>query len=80
MAVKIGGRKRAMNNMTFNFSFNEQEINLIWNIFNTCNISGKDAPILTNIFQKMQDALRQQAQMQAKNNISEPAPEEKTEE
>ena len=65
--------------MTFKFEFNENEINLIWNIFNTCNISGKDAPILTNIFQKMQDALRQQAQAQAKNN-TEPAPEEKTEE
>ena len=78
MAVKIGGRKKEKT-MTFNFTFNENEINLIWNIFNTCNISGKDAPILTNIFQKMQDALRQQAQMQAKNN-TEPAPEEKTEE
>ena len=65
--------------MTFKFEFNENEVNLIWGIFNTCNISGKDAPILTNIFQKMQDTLRQQAQAQAKSNISEPA-EEKTEE
>jgi len=47
--------------MTFTFEFNENEVNLIWGIFNTCNISGKDAPILTNIFQKMQDTLRQQA-------------------
>ena len=65
--------------MTFKFEFNENEVNLIWGIFNTCNISGKDAPILTIIFQKMQDTLRQQAQAQAKSNISEPA-EEKTEE
>ena len=65
--------------MTFKFEFNENEVNLIWGIFNTCNISGKDAPILTNIFQKMQDTLRQQAQAQAKSNISEPV-EEKTEE
>ena len=65
--------------MTFTFEFNENEINLIWNIFNTCNISGKDAPILTNIFQKMQDALRQQAQMQAKNHEEKPAEEEKPE-
>ena len=47
--------------MTFTFELNENEINLIWTIFNTCNISGKDAPVLTNIFQKMQDTLRQQA-------------------
>jgi len=66
--------------MTFTFEFNENEVNLIWGIFNTCNISGKDAPILTNIFQKMQDTLRQQAQMQAKGKtIAEPE-EEKTEE
>ena len=48
--------------MTFNFSFTEQEINLIWNVFNSCSISGKDAPILTNIFEKMQNSLREQAQ------------------
>ena len=66
--------------MTFTFEFNENEVNLIWGIFNTCNISGKDAPILTNIFQKMQDTLRQQAQMQAKGKtIAEPE-EEKNEE
>ena len=47
--------------MNFTFEFNEPELNLIWNILNTCNISGKDAPILTNIFDKMQNTLREQA-------------------
>lgn len=66
--------------MTFTFEFNENEVNLIWGIFNTCNISGKDAPILTNIFQKMQDTLRQQAQMQAKGKTVAEPEEEKNEE
>ena len=66
--------------MTFNFSFTEQEINLIWNIFNSASISGKDAPILTNIFEKMQNSLREQAQaMNAKAQKPEPAAEEKAE-
>lgn len=60
--------------MTFNFSFTEQEINLIWNIFNSCSISGKDAPILTNIFEKMQNSLREQAQAM---NMKNPQPEAK---
>ncbi len=61
--------------MTFNFTFTEQEINLIWNILNSCSISGKDAPILTNIFEKMQNSLREQAQaMNMKNHQPEAKP------
>ena len=63
--------------MTFNFTFSEQEVNLIWNIFNSCSISGKDAPILTNIFEKMQNSLREQAQIQAQA-MKQSQPEAKT--
>lgn len=48
--------------MTFIFTFDEPETNLIWNILNSAQIAGKDAPILTGIFQKMQDSIRTQAQ------------------
>ena len=75
----------------YNLTFTEDEINLIWAILTNSNIAGKSAPILTVIFNKIQESvnrvamqqqrMRQEQEMQKAAAVQEAAPvqEEKTE-
>ena len=53
--------------MTYNISFNAEELILVFNALQTSTISGKDAPILAAIFTKMQEEARRENQTEEEN-------------
>ena len=65
-----------------NLSLNQGEVNLVWSALNNANILGKDAPVMTILLGKIQQAVAATQEQPAAEAapIEEPVIEEKKEE